>query len=241
MIRLAMATVHLERSGWHNSTLISSTDFYNHYDDFDVSTQLEGSARRYIVNRSLQILCFPKDDHNVCHIPSEQILCNTKLTGDHCRTTTTSTSSSSSSSSSASSNLASSTESLLPYPSPTGCAGLAALGGDGATYVTTNGIAYQLYCGIVPLPIFYNARSGDASIINCLSSCDLDPECGAAYFINEICYYSETPESYQAGDPETILAIRASSPDLYPDLSSSSSSSSSSSVEVPPVYPVTTT
>lgn len=164
-------------------------------------------------------------------------MCEAKLTGYCCRTTTTSTSSSSRSISS----LASSTESLLPYPSPTGCAGLVALGGDGATYVTTNGIAYQLYCGVVPLPIFYNARSGDTSIINCLSSCDLDPECGAAYLINEICYYSETPESYQAGDPETILAIRASSPNPYPDLSSSLSSSSSSSVEVPPIYPVTTT
>lgn len=162
-------------------------------------------------------------------------MCKTKLTGNHLRTTTTTTSTSSSSS------LASSTESFLPYPSPTGCAGLATLGGDGATYVTSSGVAYQLYCGIVPLPIFYNARSGDASIINCLSSCDLDPECGAAYLINEICYYSETPESYQAGDPETILATRASSPDPYPDLSSSSSSSSSSSVEIPPVYPVTTT
>ena len=107
----------------------------------------------------------------------------------------------------------SSTESLLPYPSPTGCAGLAALGGDGATYVTADGIAYQLYCGIVPLPIFYNASSGDTSIVNCLSSCDLDPDCGAAYLLNEICYYSETPESYQAADdPETILAIRAGSP-----------------------------
>ena len=116
------------------------------------------------------------------------------------------------------------------------------------TYVTTSGVAYQLYCGIVPLPIFYNARSGDASIVNCLSSCDLDPDCGAAYLLNEICYYSETPQSYEAADdPETILAIRASSPDPYPDLSSSSSSesstisSSSSSVEVPPIYADTTT
>lgn len=152
-------------------------------------------------------------------------------------TTTTTTTSSTSSSS---------TESLLPYPSPTGCAGLAALGGDGATYVTADGIAYQLYCGIIPLPVFYNARSGDASIVNCLSSCDLDPDCGAAYLLNEICYYSETPESYQAADdPETILAIRASSPDPYPDLlsfsSSESSTVSSSSTEVPPIYPDVTT
>jgi hypothetical protein len=113
--------------------------------------------------------------------------------------------------------------------------------------MTLDRIAYQLYCGIVPLPIFYNARSGDASIVNCLSSCDLDPECGAAHLLNEICYYSETPQSYQqADDPETILAIRASSPDPYPDLSLSSSSSSStvsssSSTEVPPIYPDVTT
>lgn len=114
--------------------------------------------------------------------------------------------------------------------------------------MTTDGVAYQLYCGIVPLPIFYSARSGDSSIVNCLSSCDLDPDCGAAYLLNEICYYSETPQSYQqADDPETILAIRASSPDPYPDLSSSSSSSSStivsssSSTEVPPIYPDVTT
>jgi len=110
--------------------------------------------------------------------------------------------------------------------------------------VTTDGVVYTLYCGIVPLPIFYVARSGDASIVNCLSSCDLDPDCAAAYLINEICYYSATPESYQtADDPETILAIRAAAPDPYPDLPSSSSSSSStissssSSVEVPPIYP----
>lgn len=112
--------------------------------------------------------------------------------------------------------------------------------------MTADGIAYQLYCGIVPLPIFYNARSGDASIVNCLSSCDLDPGCGAAYLLDEICYYSETPQSYEAADdPETILAIRASSPDPYPDVSLSSSSESStlssSSTEVPPIYPDVTT
>jgi len=163
----------------------------------------------------------------------------TNLTVRHHRTTSTTTTSTTTSSSS-------SIESLLPYPSPTGCAGLAALGGDGATYVTADGIAYQLYCGIIPLPIFYNARSGDASIVNCLSSCDLDPDCGAAYLLNEICYYSETPESYQAADdPEAILAIRAGSPYPYQSLSSSSSSESStissSSMEVPPIYPDVTT
>jgi hypothetical protein len=129
-------------------------------------------------------------------------------------------------------------------PSPTGCAGLAAYGGDGATYTTTSGILYTLYCGLVPLPIFYDARSGDADIVNCLSSCDIDPECGAAYLIQQVCYYSESPTSYETGDdPETVLAVRAASPDPYPDLSSSSSIetsiATSSSVEVPPIYPVT--
>lgn len=125
------------------------------------------------------------------------------------------------------------------------CTGLVALGGDGATHTTSSGVLYTLYCGIVPLPVFYNARSGDASIVNCLSSCDIDPECGASYLINEICYYSEAPTSYEfADDPETILALRAASPNPYPDQSSSSSTetstSTSSSVEVPPIYPVTT-
>jgi len=74
----------------------------------------------------------------------------------------------------------------------------------------------------------------------------LDPDCGAAYLLNEICYYSETPESYQAADdPEAILAIRAGSPYPYQSLSSSSSSESStvssSSMEVPPIYPDVTT
>jgi len=137
-----------------------------------------------------------------------------------------------------------STQNVQPLPSPAGCSGLAALGGDRATYVTSNGVAYQLYCGIVPLPIFYDARAGDADIVNCLSDCDLDPDCGASYLINEICYYSENPESYeQSDDPEAVLALRAASPDPYPDLSSSSGSDSSttsfssSSVEVPPIYP----
>lgn len=62
----------------------------------------------------------------------------------------------------------------------TGCAGLVALGGNGAVYTTSSGVLYTLYCGILPLPVFYNARSGDASIVNCLSSCDIDPECGAS-------------------------------------------------------------
>lgn len=158
-------------------------------------------------------------------------------------TTTTSTTSTTSTTTTTST---SSTESLQPYPSPTGCAGLAALGGDGATYTTAKGVVYTFYCGIVPLPIFYSARSGDADIANCLSTCDFDPQCGATYLINEICYYSETPESYESGDPEMVLAIRVSAPNPYPDLSSSSSSesstisTSSSSVEVPPIYPITT-
>ena len=123
-----------------------------------------------------------------------------------------------------------------------------AFGGDGATYTTNNSVVYQLYCGIVPLPIFYDARAGDASIADCLPDCDSDPDCGASYVINEICYYSETPDSYEQSDyPEAVLALRAASPDPYPDLSSSSSSdssvisSSSSSVEVPPIYPDVTT
>ena len=123
-----------------------------------------------------------------------------------------------------------------------------AFGGIGATYVTNNSMPYQLYCGIVPLPIFYDARAGDSSIADCLQDCDADPDCGASYLINEICYYSETPESYeQSDDPEVVLALRATSPNPYPDLSSSSSSgistvsSSSSSIEVPPIYPDVTT
>jgi hypothetical protein len=132
----------------------------------------------------------------------------------------------------------------LASSSPTGCAGLVSYGGDGATYTTTSGILYTLYCGLVPLPIFYDARSGDADIVNCLSSCDIDPECGAAYLIQQVCYYSESPTSYETGDdPDTVLAVRAASPDPYPDLSSSSSvetsTATSSSVEVPPIYPVT--
>jgi hypothetical protein len=163
----------------------------------------------------------------------------TYLTVRHCRTTTPSTTATTPDSS---------TGSLQPNPSPTSCAGVAAFGGEGATYNTNNSVAYQLYCGIVPLPIFYNARSGDASIADCLPDCDSDPDCGASYLINEICYYSETPDSYeQSDDPEVVLAIRATSPDSYPDLPSSSSSdssitsSSSSSVEVPPIYPDVTT
>jgi hypothetical protein len=77
----------------------------------------------------------------------------------------------------------SNTESLQPSPSSTGCAGLVAYGGNGTTYTTTSGVLYTLYCGPVPLPISYDARSGDADIVNCLSSCDIDPDCGAAYLI----------------------------------------------------------
>jgi hypothetical protein len=138
------------------------------------------------------------------------------------------------------------TTTTLASPSPTGCAGLMSYGGNGATYTTTSGILYTLYCGLVPLPIFYDARSGDADIVNCLSSCDIYPECGAAYLIQQVCYYSESPTSYETGDdPDTVLAVRAASPDPYPDLSSSSSvetsTATSSSVEVPPIYPDVTT
>jgi hypothetical protein len=141
---------------------------------------------------------------------------------------------------------ATTTTSVSPYPSSTGCAGLASYGGNGATYTTTSGVLYTLYCGLVPLPIFYDARAGDADIVDCLSSCDIDPDCGAAYLIQQVCYYSETPTSLETGDdPETVLAVRAASPDPYPDLSSSSSidpsTATSSSVEVPPIYPYVTT
>jgi len=112
----------------------------------------------------------------------------------------------------------SSVEVLIPYPSPTSCAGLASLGGNGATYITPRGVTYTLYCGILPLPIFYDARQGDDNIVNCLADCDAEPLCAAAYVLYETCYYNEQPESYQASDdPEAVLAIRAVAPDPYPD------------------------
>jgi hypothetical protein len=76
---------------------------------------------------------------------------------------------------------------------------------------------YTLYCGIASLPIPYGVKEEDVtSILECLADCDADPECGAALFIDPICYYSETT-------------------------SSSSTISSSSSSEVPPVYEGSTT
>jgi hypothetical protein len=104
---------------------------------------------------------------------------------------------------------------------------------------------YTLYCGIASLPIPYGVKEEDVtSILECLADCDADPECGAALFIDPICYYSETPTSYgPTDDPEVVLAVRAGAPDPYLDGTTSSSStiSSSSSSEVPPVYEGSTT
>jgi hypothetical protein len=104
---------------------------------------------------------------------------------------------------------------------------------------------YTLYCGIASLPIPYGVKEKDVtSILECLADCDADSECGAALFIDPICYYSETPTSYgPTDDPEVVLAVRAGAPDPYLDGTTSSSStiSSSSSSEVPPVYEGSTT
>jgi hypothetical protein len=124
----------------------------------------------------------------------------------------------------------------VALPSPTGCAGLASFGGDGATYTTPNGVVYTLYCGIASTPIFYGVREEDAtSILECLADCDVDPDCGAALLLNAICYYSEQPTDYGLTDDENaILAVRAAQ-NPYPDETTTSSStvSSSSSSEVP--------
>jgi hypothetical protein len=121
----------------------------------------------------------------------------------------------------------------VALPSPTGCAGLATFGGNGAPYTTPNGIFYTLYCGISSTPTFYGIRDGDAtSILVCLADCDVDTKCGAAFLLDAKCYYSEKPTDYEvADDPEAILAVRAAQ-NQYPDetttLSSTVSSSSSS-------------
>jgi hypothetical protein len=94
------------------------------------------------------------------------------------------------------------------------------------------------------LPIFYNAREGDASVINCLADCDVDPECAASYLVYETCYYNYQPTSYETSDdPEAVLAVRAAAPDPYPDENTTSSNtiSSSSGIEVPPIYEAPTT
>jgi hypothetical protein len=103
---------------------------------------------------------------------------------------------------------------------------------------------YTLYCGIASVPIFYGVREQDAtSLLDCLVDCDLDPDCGAAFLLNAVCYYSEQPTSYGAtDDPEAVLAVRAA-PASYPDAMTTSSSTiaSSSSSEVPPIYENPTT
>jgi hypothetical protein len=133
------------------------------------------------------------------------------------------------------SEISSSSSIEVTIPSPTGCAGLTTFGGDGALYTTPNGVVYTLYCGISSTPTFYGVKDGDAtSILECLADCDVDPECGAAYLSNAICYYSEQPTSTgPADDSNAILAVRAAQ-NPYPDGTTTSSStvSSSSSSEV---------
>lgn len=112
----------------------------------------------------------------------------------------------------------SSIEIQVPYPSPTSCAGLASLGGNGAPYITPNGVTYTFYCGLLPLPLSFDNRYEDGSIVDCLSDCDANPLCLAAYLINESCFYSEEIDSYEASDdPEAVLAIRNAAPEPYPD------------------------
>jgi hypothetical protein len=95
---------------------------------------------------------------------------------------------------------------------------------------------YTLYCGIASVPTFYGVREEDAtSILDCLADCDLDPDCGAAFLLYEICRYSEQPTSYGASDySEAVLAVRAAAP-------VSTTVSSSSSSDVPPIYENPTT
>lgn len=97
---------------------------------------------------------------------------------------------------------------------------------------------YTLYCGIASVPIFYGVKEQDVTTITeCLADCDVDPDCGAAFLVNAVCYYSEQPTSYgPTDDPEAILAVRAAAPDPYPDATTSSTSS-----ELPPIYEVPTT